>query len=107
MNQFLDEHSINILNSIPDGIYVIDKEFKIRFVNKAGLELTKRNQENLLGQVCMTLCRSERCELGCPITEVLNTGKNVIDLESTLVDSMGNQIPVVMNASILKNDPEI
>ena len=104
MNSFIDEHSVEILDSLPEGVYVIDKEFKIRFVNKAGYALTKKKPENILGYVCTTLCKSERCELGCPITEVLNTGQNVSDLESTISDSDGNVIPIIVNASILKNE---
>ena len=104
MNKFLDEHSKEILDSLAEGVYVIDKEFKIKFVNKTGYEITKKKPEEILGKVCTTLCKSERCELGCPITEVLNTGKNVIDLESTLGDADGNPIPVLINASILKNE---
>ena len=104
MNKFLDEHSKEILDSLPEGVYVIDKEFKIRFVNKAGYELTKKNPDDLLGNVCTALCKSERCELGCPITEVLNSGKNVIDLESTIDDVDGNLILVIINASLLKNE---
>ena len=104
MNKFLDEHSKAILDSLPEGVYVIDKEFKIKFVNKAGYELTKKKPDDILGNVCTSLCKSERCELGCPITEVLNSGKNVIDLESTIGDVDGNSIPVIINASILKDE---
>ena len=104
MNKFLDEHSVKILDSLPEGVYVIDKEFKIRFVNKAGYELTKKTPSDILGNVCTSLCKSERCELGCPITEVLNTGKNVIDLDSTIGDVDGNLIPVTINAALLIND---
>lgn len=104
MNSFIDENSIKILDSMPDGVYVIDKEFKIKFVNKTGYEITKKKPEDVLGNVCTSLCKSERCEIGCPITEVLSTGKNVIDLESTIEDNNGKQISIVVNASILKNN---
>lgn len=104
MNSFIDEHSVKILDSLADGVYVIDKEFKIRFVNKAGYAITKKEPEELLGNVCTSLCKSERCILGCPITEVLRTDKNVVDLESTIQDKDGILVPVVITASILKND---
>ncbi len=104
MNSFIDEHSVKILDSLADGVYVIDKQFKIKFVNKAGYELTKKKPEDVLGNVCTSLCKSERCTLGCPITEVLHTDRNVVDLESTIDDGDGNPIPVILNASILKNE---
>lgn len=104
MNSFIDTHSVKILDSLADGVYVIDKEFKIRFLNKEGYAITKKEPEEIIGNVCTSLCKSERCVLGCPITEVLRTNRNVVDLESTIEDRDGNPIPVVINASILKND---
>jgi len=104
MNNFLNEHSVKILDSLPEGVYVIDKEFKIRFVNKAGYEITRKKPEELLGNLCRTLCKSERCEIGCPITEVLQTNKNVVDLKSTIQDNNEALIPIILNASILKDE---
>ena len=107
MNQFEDPfiniNSIKILDSLAEGIYVIDKEFKIRFVNKAAYQIINKKPTDVIGQICRSLCKSERCEIGCPVTEVLQTGKNVIDMESTLQDNNGNLIPVLLNASILND----
>ncbi len=107
MDKFINENSIKILDSLAEGIYVIDKEFKVRFVNKAAYSIIKKKPDDVIGQICITLCRSERCEIGCPVTEVLQTGKNIIDLESTLLDNVGNLIPVLLNVSILKDENDI
>lgn len=104
MNSFFNEHSIEILDSLPEGVYVIDKEFKIRFVNKAASQITGIAEEEVLGEICRTFCKSERCEIGCPITEVLRTNKNVIDLETTIQNKQGTLIPIILNASILKDE---
>ncbi|MBU0474054.1 MAG: sigma 54-interacting transcriptional regulator [Bacteroidetes bacterium] len=96
-------NSVKILDSLAEGIYVIDKEFKIRFVNKAAYQITNKKPTDVIGQICRSLCKSDRCEIGCPVTEVLQTGKNVIDMESTLQDNNGNLIPVLLNASILND----
>lgn len=103
-NYFFDNHGIRIIESLPEGVYVIDKEFKIVYVNRSASEITGIKAEDVLGKVCRTFCKSERCQLGCPITEVLRTGKNVIDLESSLQSSEGKIIPVKLNASILKDE---
>lgn len=104
MDRFINEHSIEILNSIPEGVYVIDKEFKIQFVNKAGYEITKKKPEDMIGNLCRSLCKSERCELGCPITEVLRTDKNVVELETTIQNGYGELVPINLNASLLKDE---
>lgn len=103
---FLDKHSIRILESLSEGIYIIDKEFKIVYVNKAASEITGIKSSDVIGKVCRTFCKSERCQIGCPITEILRTGRNIVDLESSLQNSDGNIIPVKLNASILKNEEE-
>ena len=100
-NNFLDTYSIKILDSLAEGIYVIDKEFKIVFVNKSATQITGIKREDVLGKVCRTFCKSERCQIGCPITEVIRTGKNIIDLESSLQNNEGSIIPVKINASVL------
>jgi len=103
---FLTEHSIEILDSLPEGVYVIDKEFKIRFVNKAASNITNIAPGEVLDKICRTFCKSERCEIGCPLTEVLQTNKNVIDLETTIQSKDGTLIPIILNASILKDENE-
>lgn len=103
---FLDKHSIRILESLSEGIYIIDKEFKIVYVNKAASEITGIKSSDVIGKVCRTFCKSERCQIGCPITEILRTGRNIVDLESSLQNSDGNIIPVKLNASVLKNEEE-
>ena len=104
MSNFLNEHSIKILDSLPEGVYVIDKEFKIRFVNKAASIISNITPEEVLDKICRTFCKSERCEIGCPLTEVLQTNKNVIDLETTIQNKDGALIPIILNASILKDE---
>ncbi|VAX28999.1 Nitrogen regulation protein NR(I) [hydrothermal vent metagenome] len=104
MNDFLNEHSVNILNSLPEGVYVIDKEFKIRFINKAASKITNIKPEEVLEKICRTFCKSERCEIGCPITEVIRTDKNILDLETTIQNKDGNIIPIILNASLLKDE---
>lgn len=104
MNSFINKHSVKILDSLPEGVYVIDKEFKIQFVNKAALVITKKKSEDVMGKVCTTICKSDRCKLGCPITEVLHSNHDVLDLESTIEDAKGNLVPILLNASILKNE---
>ncbi|MEW5798670.1 MAG: sigma 54-interacting transcriptional regulator [Bacteroidota bacterium] len=103
-NSFLTEHSISILDSLPEGVYVIDKEFHIVYLNNAASDITGIQKENVVGKICRTFCRSERCEIGCPITEVIRSGNNILDLESTLQGADGTIIPITLNASLLKDE---
>lgn len=103
-NSFLTEHSIGILESLPEAVYVVDKEFHIVYVNKAASIITGISNNEVVGKICSSFCRSERCEIGCPITEVLRTNRNILDLESTLQSKEGTIIPITLNASLLRNE---
>lgn len=106
MKDFLTPDSLKILNSLSEGIYVIDKEFKIIFINKAASDITGIKSEEVIGKVCRSFCKSERCLIGCPITEILHSGKNIIDLESSLQNHNGDIIPIILNVSILNDDDD-
>ncbi len=100
----LSQYGIDILDSLVEGIFIIDKDFRIIYVNKVATEIIKINAEDLVGRVCISICKSERCQIGCPITEVLRSNRKVIDLESTIQDSRGKILPIKLNASLLKGD---
>jgi PAS domain S-box-containing protein len=103
-NSFITEHSVNILNSLPEGVYVIDSEFHIRFVNDAASSTMGRPRSDVVGRICRSFFRSELCETDCPITAVLRSGNNIIGLESTLQNSGGTIVPIILNASLLQDD---
>lgn len=100
----LDKFSFKILNSLTDGIYVIDKEFKIIFINKVALDLVGISKDEVEGKYCRSFCKSERCILGCPVSEILKTGKNISELETYLQHKNGNIIPIKLNASLIYDD---
>lgn len=103
-DNFINKFSVKILDSLPEGVYVINKEFQITFINKAAEEITGISKENVIGKICRSFCRSERCIIGCPVTEVIKTERNIVDLESSIQDINGNLIPIKLNVSILKDD---
>lgn len=100
----LDNFSYKILNSLTDGIYVIDKEFKIVFINKVALDLVGITKDEVEGKYCRAFCKSDRCLLGCPVSELLKTNKNIHELETTIQHKNGNIIPIKLNASLIYNE---
>lgn len=103
---FNDNFSKKILNSLAEGVYLIDKEFKIIFVNDSAAKITGIAPTEVIGKLCRSFCKSDRCEIGCPITEVLRTERSIYDLETTISDYKGIPIPIKLNASIFKDENE-
>ncbi|MBM4172311.1 MAG: PAS domain-containing protein [Ignavibacteria bacterium] len=96
----------HILDSIAEGVFTVDKNFKINFINKAAEKITGHKREEVIGRFCKQIFRSEFCFTDCPIATVLKTKKNLYDFESSIQVSDGSQKPIKLNAAVLYNEME-
>jgi len=95
VNRIIDS-LVGHLDSMPIPAFIIDRDFNIRYINKAGESLTGLSQELLVGSKChdsfrTSDCRSERCatarsmQQGCAITSetVARPGDESLDISYT------------------------
>ncbi|RMD48964.1 MAG: methyl-accepting chemotaxis protein, partial [Ignavibacteria bacterium] len=59
---------LKFLEEIPTPVMVIDRDFNIEYINKAGAEISNQKQSQLIGQKCYDLfktnhCNTENCAL--------------------------------------------
>ncbi|MDQ7817582.1 MAG: sigma 54-interacting transcriptional regulator [Melioribacteraceae bacterium] len=101
VNENLKDH---ILDSIAEGVFTVDKNFKINFFNKAAERITGQNRNDVIGKFCKHVFQSEFCFSECPISVVLQTRKNIYDFESNIKNSVGQDKPIKLNAAVLYND---
>ncbi len=99
--------SEDILNQLPTPVMAIDKDFKIIFMNKAGLEMTNSKWEDIDSNFCFTLFDSDHCKNGnCRMKHVMNgesvaTVRNIVYLDN-------KPVPIEYTADVLRNkDGEI
>ena len=71
-----------ILDSLAEGIFTVDKDFRINFFNKAAEKITGFKAQNMIGKLCKQMFNTRLCESDCPIAKILGTGENVFDLKS-------------------------
>ncbi|OQX88976.1 sigma-54-dependent Fis family transcriptional regulator [candidate division KSB1 bacterium 4484_87] len=93
----------DILDSIAEGLFTVDKDFKINYFNRAAEEITGMKRAEVLGKFCKHIFKSNLCFIQCPIAQVLESGTNIYDLDSKIRDQAGRLIPVKMNVAILRN----
>jgi PAS domain S-box-containing protein len=96
-----------ILNSIAEGVITVDKEFKITFINEAAEKLTGFQKDQVIGQFCKSVFKSVLCLSNCPIAQVLRNGKNVFDLETSINCFGSHEIPIRLNAAVLRDENSI
>ncbi|MBU1097403.1 MAG: sigma 54-interacting transcriptional regulator [Bacteroidetes bacterium] len=103
INDKLKDH---ILESIGEGVFTVDKNFKINFFNKAAENITGYSREEVLGRFCKHIFRSELCYTDCPIAISLKSKKTIYDYESKIQTKSGIAKPIKLNSAVLYNEEE-
>ena len=92
-----------ILDSLGEGLFTVDQDFRINSFNRAAEEILGISREDAVGDFCKNIFKSNRCFGECPIQRVLENGSGVFDLESDISGLNGEKIPIKLNAAILKD----
>lgn len=92
-----------ILDSLAEGIFTVDKNFKINFFNRAAERILGLEKEKVIGKICRSIFNTELCSNDCPIAKTLQSGKSVFNLETKFCINE-KTIPLKINAAVLKNN---
>lgn len=91
-----------ILDSIADGVFTVDRDWRITSFNRAAEEITGVPREEALGRPCWEVFHAEICEEACAIRETLRTGRPVVNRPIYIVDARGRRVPVSISTALLK-----
>jgi PAS domain S-box-containing protein len=97
-----NEESI-ILNSIADGVFTVDTDFKITWINRAAEKILGLSSEEAVGKLCFEVFHANICEHSCALKETMATGMNIINKTIYIVNTQGKRIPVSISTAILKD----
>ena len=93
-----------ILESISDGVFTVDKEWRITSFNHAAEEITGIQRDEAIGKECREVFRSNICEKDCALRRTMKEGKRFVDTSGYIVNSQKRPIPVVVSTSLLKDE---
>jgi PAS domain S-box-containing protein len=91
----------NILESISDGVFTVDENWKITSFNRAAEKITGVSRKNAIGQNCFEVFKSNMCESSCPLRRTMKTGKPLIDRSGFCVTKKGKRIPISVSTALL------
>jgi len=92
-----------ILDSIADGVFTIDLDFKITSINRAAEEILGIRAGEAIGRLCFEIFHANICEHSCALKETLRTGTNIIGKTIYIVNSKGEKLPISVSTALLKN----
>ncbi len=92
-----------ILDSIADGVFTVDAEWRITSFNNAAERITGIRRSEALGRHCWEVFRASICEQLCAMHRTLQTGKSVINQSIFIVNADGERVPVSISTALLKD----
>jgi len=98
-----DEHQNTILDSITEGVFTVDRDWRITSFNRAAERITGIPKDNALGRPCKDILRASICEGDCALQETIETGRPVVCKVVNIVDSGGSRRPVSISTAVLKD----
>ncbi len=92
-----------ILDSITEGVFTIDNEWRITSFNRAAEKITRIKRDAAIGQRCCDVFHASICESGCAMRRTFETQRSHERKHIYIVDSSGRRIPLSITTSLLRD----
>jgi len=92
-----------ILESITEGVFTIDSDWRITSFNRAAEEIIGIPREKAIGRHCSDILRADVCETGCALRETMETGKSIINKPVHIIHISGNRKAISISTALLKD----
>jgi PAS domain S-box-containing protein len=89
-----------ILNSLDEGVYTINTEWKITSLNKTAERITGFSEREVIGKICSDVFDTPLCRNSCPLKRLLTDKESVRNVNSSLTGNNGNDIPIILNMAL-------
>ncbi len=92
-----------ILESISEGVFTVDHNWRIMTFNRAAEEITGTPRNDAIGRYCWEVFRSNMCERACALKRTMKEGKSFVSSSTYIIDSRQQQVPITVSTSPLKD----
>ncbi len=93
-----------VLESLADGVFTVDLQWRITLFNRAAEEITGHRREEVIGKSCSEIFQSSICGDNCPIAQSLYSGRPLANRSVLFRNAAGREIPVSVSASPLLDE---
>jgi PAS domain S-box-containing protein len=98
-----DRHAI-VLDSINDGVFTVDRQWRITSFNRAAEQITGVKRKQAIGRPCCEVFRASICETACVLRQTLATGRPIVNKAVYILDVRGNRIPISISTAVFKDE---
>jgi PAS domain S-box-containing protein len=92
-----------ILDSIADGVFTVDLDWRITSFNRAAERITGVSKEEAIGQPCCEVFKASICESGCALRSTRETGRPVVNKAVYIVTAKGDRTSISISTATLSD----
>ncbi len=92
-----------ILNSIAEGVFVVNLDREIIYINEAAKKLVGLEESEIIGKKCYEIFKSSVCEKKCLLKRILKDNQAIYDEDVEIKDLFGERIDVLVSAVPIKD----
>jgi PAS domain S-box-containing protein len=93
----------SILESISDGVFTVDRDWRVTSFNRAAEEITGVARADAVGRRCADVFRASMCETECALRHTMDTGAPVVNRATFIVDAEGQRVPISVSTALLRD----
>ena len=93
-----------ILDSITEGVFTVDLDWRITSFNRAAEKITGIQREKAIGQQCRDVLQADVCETDCTLRQTMETGKAIMNKAVHIIDAKGKKRAIAISTALLKGE---
>jgi PAS domain S-box-containing protein len=92
-----------VLDSVADGVFTVDREWRITSFNRAAERITGIHRNQAIGARCCDVFRASICGSGCALRYTVTSGEAVVNKAIMILDSKARKVPVRISTAVLRD----
>jgi PAS domain S-box-containing protein len=93
-----------ILESISDGVFTVDHEWRITSFNKAAEKITGIPRNEAIGRFCWDVFQSDMCEEDCSLRKTMKEERSFVNVSTHIVNRDKKRIPISVSTALLHDE---
>jgi PAS domain S-box-containing protein len=99
----LKQHYELILDSLAEGVFTVDMNWRITSFNRAAERITGIERAQAMGRFCFEIFRADVCETGCMLRRTLETGTPISNTAVYVYRADKKKIPISIATTLLQD----
>ncbi len=92
-----------ILDSITDGVFTVDDQWRITSFNRAAERITGVPRAEAIGRPCCEVFRANICETACALRQTLDSGHPIVNKAVYILNAEGQRIPISISTGVFRD----